>query len=41
MEQGRIVETGTHTELLARRGTYERLYKLQFADMEVPEEMKL
>ncbi len=30
MEQGRIVEEGTHDELLARGGTYRRLYDLQF-----------
>ncbi len=34
MERGRIVETGTHTELLARGGLYRRLYELQFADEE-------
>jgi subfamily B ATP-binding cassette protein MsbA len=34
MESGRIVETGTHTELLARGGLYRRLYELQFADEE-------
>ena len=31
MEQGRIIETGTHAELLVRGGTYRRLYDLQFA----------
>ena len=30
MEQGRIMETGTHAELLARNGVYRRLYDLQF-----------
>ena len=30
MEQGRIIETGTHAELLERNGTYRRLYDMQF-----------
>jgi subfamily B ATP-binding cassette protein MsbA len=34
MEAGRIMETGTHTELLARGGQYRKLYELQFADEE-------
>ncbi len=32
LERGRIVETGTHAELLARGGTYSRLYALQFRE---------
>ena len=34
MDGGRIVETGTHGELLARNGAYARLYALQFAGEE-------
>jgi subfamily B ATP-binding cassette protein MsbA len=30
MDRGRIVETGTHTELLSKGGRYRRLYELQF-----------
>jgi subfamily B ATP-binding cassette protein MsbA len=32
MEKGRILQTGTHSELLEKGGTYKRLYELQFAD---------
>ncbi|GAA3062399.1 ABC transporter ATP-binding protein [Pseudonocardia yunnanensis] len=32
VEQGRIVERGTHDELLARAGRYAALYRTQFAD---------
>jgi ATP-binding cassette, subfamily B, bacterial MsbA len=36
LEQGHIVECGTHDELMARRGAYAKLYELQFED-EPPE----
>ncbi|MBA2381476.1 MAG: ABC transporter ATP-binding protein [Chloroflexi bacterium] len=32
MDRGRIVEQGTHDELLARRGAYAALYQSQFAE---------
>jgi ABC-type multidrug transport system fused ATPase/permease subunit len=37
MDGGRLVETGTHQELLAAGGLYSRLHSLQFAAW--PEEM--
>ncbi|MEO8649731.1 MAG: ABC transporter transmembrane domain-containing protein [Acidobacteriota bacterium] len=37
MERGRIVETGTHDELIKKGGRYLRLYEMQFADEEVLE----
>ncbi|MEP6902455.1 MAG: ABC transporter ATP-binding protein [Actinomycetota bacterium] len=32
MEKGKIIQTGTHNELLEKGGTYKRLYELQFAE---------
>jgi ATP-binding cassette subfamily B protein len=42
MNNGAIIETGTHKELLARGGFYAELYNSQFtgADIEVEEELK-
>jgi ABC-type multidrug transport system fused ATPase/permease subunit len=31
LERGRIVEIGTHGELLAREGVYAKLYRMQYA----------
>jgi subfamily B ATP-binding cassette protein MsbA len=35
LEQGRIVEIGTHRELLDRGGVYAKLYRIQFAEQAV------
>ena len=34
MERGKIIQTGTHAELLAKGGTYKKLYELQFVGEE-------
>lgn len=34
MEKGKIIQTGTHNELLEKGGTYKRLYEMQFAEEE-------
>ncbi|HWE63363.1 MAG TPA: ATP-binding cassette domain-containing protein, partial [Chloroflexota bacterium] len=34
LHKGRIVETGTHDELVARNGMYRRLYELQYQGMD-------
>lgn len=41
MERGKIIQTGTHSELLEKGGTYKRLYELQFAEEEFIEKSNL
>ncbi len=36
LHKGRLVEVGTHRELLAQRGVYHRLYELQYRAHEAP-----
>ena len=36
IEDGQIVEQGTHAQLLQQRGTYARLYQLQFGGLAAP-----
>ncbi|MCA9771556.1 MAG: hypothetical protein KC466_04055, partial [Myxococcales bacterium] len=38
IKSGRIIEEGTHPELLARGGEYRRLHDLQFRDFPLEEQ---
>lgn len=38
LQDGRLIEQGTHSELIRQDGTYSKLYSLQFADV-LPEEL--
>jgi ABC-type multidrug transport system fused ATPase/permease subunit len=32
MERGRVIESGSHTELLEKNGVYKMLYDIQFTE---------
>ncbi|MFN8541761.1 MAG: hypothetical protein U0232_30330 [Thermomicrobiales bacterium] len=38
LDHGRIVEEGTHAQLLTRNGLYARLYERKFADEPIVDE---
>lgn len=40
LEDGKIIETGTHVELIERDGLYSHLYALQFRDLDEPKELE-
>ena len=36
MDHGKIIERGTHTELMARDQVYARMYTMQFSEEDTP-----
>ena len=41
IDKGKLSESGTHAELLAKNGIYARLYQLQFSDQQMAEQTRL
>ena len=41
IDKGKLSESGTHAELLAKNGIYARLYQLQFSDQQIAEQARL
>jgi len=41
LDQGRIVEEGTHDQLIAKKGLYARLYQMQFRETEATPTQKV
>ena len=41
LDQGKLVESGNHAELLAKKGIYARLYDLQFSNQQVEAEVAI
>ncbi|MBN07213.1 MAG: ABC transporter permease [Rhodospirillaceae bacterium] len=41
IDKGKLLESGTHAELLAKNGIYARLYQLQFSDQQMAEQARL
>ena len=40
LDQGRLIETGTHRELIPNNGSYASLFKLQFKDVVSADEVR-
>ena len=40
MEDGKIVESGTHESLMASSGLYQKYYEMQFIDLKEKENIK-
>jgi hypothetical protein len=39
MSEGRIIEDGSHRDLMLKKGTYHKLYMNQFAELKVEQQI--